>query len=417
MSLHEHTLDFLGRCLTEQDAWSTLRRLCEEVGTRLSGSDEERRATELVVSELARSGLETSVEEFRFTGWAAGSSQVRVLEGGRVLSLPSHPLGWSPPASVRAPVIDTGRGMKEDFRRLDVRGKIVLVCSENAPDQKDIHRSHKYSYAEEGGAAGFLFYDKRPGGLVAMGSARLEARPGTIPAAGICYEDAMALKAKADRATVEIACTGSIGDTVSRNGVGLRKGESTEEILVCGHVDSWFSQGAVDNGTGVAMVAELARLTARYPLRRSIRFASLGSEEVGLLGSRAYVAQHPDLSRVVLVLNVDCPALRDGRLTVFTNETPSLHSFVGEIVRSLHLDVDLTDAISRYSDHMSFRAKGVPGAQFLAHSPTSGFGHTDYDSLDKVRPEDFTVPLLVAGAVLIECAQREVRFTVADQPS
>ncbi len=410
MGIHDHTRDFISRCVTGQEAWSTLRKLCEEVGMRLSGSDEERRATDLVVSELARCGLETAVEEFRFTGWSPGESRVTIHEGGRETSIPSHPLGWSPGRRVQAQVVDVGRGMEDDFRRLDVRGKIVLVCSENPPERRDVHRSHKYSWAEEAGAAGFLFYDKRPGGLVAMGSARLEARAGTIPAAGICYEDAMSLSARAERAQVEIACTCTIGDAVSRNGIGLKRGESAEEVLVCGHVDSWFSQGAVDNGSGVASVVELARLLSRYRLRRSVRFVSLGSEEVGLLGSRAYVAQHPDLSSVVLVMNLDCPAMRDGALTVHTNETPALRTFMEEIVKGLHVGVDVSDSLSRFSDHMSFRPRGIAGVQLLSGSKTSGFGHTNYDSLDKIRPEDFTIPLLVAGAAILECSMRDVRF-------
>ena len=163
MHLTEHTRDFISRCVTEQDAWSTLRRLCEEVGARLSGSDEERRATNLVVSEFRRSGLETSVEEFRFTGWKAGESRVTLQDGGRTVTLPSHPLGWSPGRSVKAPVVDVGRGGEADFRRLDVRGRIVLVCSENPPEQKDIHRSHKYAYAEQGGAAGSSSTTSGPG--------------------------------------------------------------------------------------------------------------------------------------------------------------------------------------------------------------------------------------------------------------
>ena len=229
-----------------------------------------------------------------------------------------------------------------------------------------------------------------------MGSACLEARPGTIPAAGICYEDAMLVSAKAGHATVEIAGTSSIGDAVSSNGIGLLRGESDEEIVVCGHIDSWFSVGAVDNGSGVASVVELARLLCRYPLQRTVRFVSLGSEEVGLLGSQAFVAAHADISRVALVVNLDCPTLKDPRLTVFTNETPALHSFMEEIVKALHVDVELSTGMSRYSDHVS-SALGVAGVHLLAGSTTSGFGHTEYDSLDKIRPENFTIPLLVAG--------------------
>jgi Iap family predicted aminopeptidase len=369
MKLHDYTRDYVGACVTEQDAWSVLRRLCEEIGTRLSGSEEEVRAAEMVKGELARSGLETSIEEFSFTGWKPGTSTVRIREGRQAREIPSHPLGWSPGASVQAPLVDAGRGMREDFQRLRPGRKIVMVCSENSPDQKDIHRSHKYSWAEEAGASGFLFYDKRPGGLVAMGSARLDPRAGTIPAAGISFEDAMVLRRKGEGAVVEISCTSRHEPVVSRNTVGFRKGELEEEVLVCGHMDSWFSQGAVDNGSGISMLMELARLTGRYALKRSVRFVGFGSEELGLLGSRAYLRAHPDLSRVVCVLNLDCSALNDGVLTVTTNETPSLHAFMTELGRALHLDLEVPDGMSRYSDHFPFREQGVPGAAFLLMPP------------------------------------------------
>ena len=376
----------------------------------MSGSEEEKQAAEIVRGEFSRNGLETSIEEFSYTGWRPGRSSVRIQEGGQTRDIPSHPLGWSPAASVKAPVIDVGRGMKEDFQRLPVRGKIALVCSENSPEQKEVHRSHKYTWAEEAGASGFLFYDKRPGGLVAMGSARLEPRAGTIPAAGICFEDAMLLKRKGDGAVVEISCTSRHEGVVSRNVLGYRKGELSEEVLVCGHMDSWFSQGAVDNGSGISMVMELARLTERAALRRSVRFVGFGSEELGLLGSRAYLRAHQDLSHLVCVLNLDCSALKDGILTITTNETPTLYAFMTELAEALHLELETSDALGRYSDHFPFREKGVAGAAFLCRSATSGFGHTDFDSLDKVTPESFTVPLIVAGATLIECATRDIRF-------
>jgi len=83
-----------------------------------------------------------------------------------------------------------------------------------------------------------------------------------------------------------------------------------------------------------------------------------------------------------------------------------------DLAKALHLEVEVPEGMSRYSDHFPFREKGVPGAAFLGRSTTSGFGHTDYDSLDKVEPESFTIPLIVAGAALIECALGDVRFPV-----
>jgi Zn-dependent M28 family amino/carboxypeptidase len=60
-------------------------------------------------------------------------------------------------------------------------------------------------------------------------------------------------------------------------------------------MDSWHSgTGATDNGAGVAVAMEAVRILQTLGLkpRRTIRIALWTGEEQGLLGSRAYVAQH-----------------------------------------------------------------------------------------------------------------------------
>lgn len=68
-------------------------------------------------------------------------------------------------------------------------------------------------------------------------------------------------------------------------------------ILVAGHYDSRASKvldassdapGADDDGSGTAVVLELARVLASYPTDASIVFACFAGEEQGLLGSAAF---------------------------------------------------------------------------------------------------------------------------------
>src|SRR2546422_1215300 len=66
-------------------------------------------------------------------------------------------------------------------------------------------------------------------------------------------------------------------------------------VMLGGHMDSWHSgTGATDNGAGVAVAMEAVRIIQTLGLkpRRTIRIALWTGEEQGLLGSRAYVAQH-----------------------------------------------------------------------------------------------------------------------------
>ena len=68
-----------------------------------------------------------------------------------------------------------------------------------------------------------------------------------------------------------------------------------EIVMLGGHMDSWHSgTGATDNGAGVAVGMEAMRIIQTLGLkpRRTIRIALWSGEEQGLLGSRAYVAEH-----------------------------------------------------------------------------------------------------------------------------
>lgn len=66
-------------------------------------------------------------------------------------------------------------------------------------------------------------------------------------------------------------------------------------VMIGAHMDSWHSgTGATDNGAGTAAMMEAVRIlqAAKLKPRRTIRIGLWTGEEEGLLGSKAYVAQH-----------------------------------------------------------------------------------------------------------------------------
>lgn len=66
-------------------------------------------------------------------------------------------------------------------------------------------------------------------------------------------------------------------------------------ILIGAHYDTVpGSPGADDNATGVAVLLELARALTMQPARRPVRCIAFDLEELGLVGSRHYVMDHPD---------------------------------------------------------------------------------------------------------------------------
>jgi hypothetical protein len=63
-------------------------------------------------------------------------------------------------------------------------------------------------------------------------------------------------------------------------------------ILVAAHYDTVMrSPGADDNGSGVAVTLEIARILGSHPTPRTLQLAFFDKEETGLLGSRAFVAE------------------------------------------------------------------------------------------------------------------------------
>src|SRR4030095_12465777 len=69
-------------------------------------------------------------------------------------------------------------------------------------------------------------------------------------------------------------------------------GRKSGVVLLGGHLDSVANgPGINDNGSGLALVLELARQARRLGVRpaQGLRFAFWGAEELGLVGSSAYV--------------------------------------------------------------------------------------------------------------------------------
>jgi Zn-dependent M28 family amino/carboxypeptidase len=82
-----------------------------------------------------------------------------------------------------------------------------------------------------------------------------------------------------------------------------------EIVLLAAHLDSWdLGQGAIDDGAGVAIVTEAARLISKLdrPPTRTIRVVLFANEEFGTSGGREYARLAGDeISRHVLALEAD----------------------------------------------------------------------------------------------------------------
>ena len=87
-------------------------------------------------------------------------------------------------------------------------------------------------------------------------------------------------------------------------------GDGTPEVIVGAHIDSRrlpsgeLSDAMVDDGAGVVVLLHVADALRDVPLRRRVRIVFFDMEEIGLVGSRAFVASL-DPAEVAAMLNVD----------------------------------------------------------------------------------------------------------------
>jgi hypothetical protein len=182
--------------------------------------------------------------------------------------------------------------------------------------------------------------------------------------------------------------------------------------------------GADDNGSGTAGVLELARLLAplKSQMQRGVLFANFAGEELGLLGSAAWVKEPTKpLDKAVAMLNMDMIGrIKDGKVFIGGVGTGSTFKpMLEEIKARSNLSFEFSAGGYAASDHTSFVSKKVPVLFFF-----SGL-HSDYhkpsDTWEKINAPSAAQLLDVVGAIglqLADAPQRPAFVTVVeDKPS
>jgi Zn-dependent M28 family amino/carboxypeptidase len=149
--------------------------------------------------------------------------------------------------------------------------------------------------AKAAGASAVLIANEGVPGRTAPIAATL-VRPGIgIPVLMISSALGSELARSARAGTVRVRISLSVVSKPARaaNVIADLPGRNSGVVLLGGHLDSVANgPGINDNGSGSALVLELARQARRLGVRpaQGLRFAFWGAEELGLVGSSAYVA-------------------------------------------------------------------------------------------------------------------------------
>ena len=410
------------RELASTRAYDTLETLADDIGPRLSGSSGAAAAVKWTTAQFRAWGIPVTNETVMVPHWVRGEEHA-TLPSHRNQTIVLTALGGSvatPAQGITADIIEVGT--YDELKSKNVRGKIVFY---NNPMDMELVRSHRSfeayriavefrsngaSRAAESGAVGALIRSVGSASLRTphTGAMHYDAKVAKIPAAAMTAEDAMLvhrLLAKGERVRMHLVLTPrTLPDVASANVIAeVRGSEKPDEIVVLGaHLDSWdLATGAIDDGSGVAMVMETMRLLREMKLapKRTIRAVLFMNEENGLRGGRAYAEKHKREHHVA-ALETDAGAaaptgfsttLKGDALTALEQRTAPLAGLGAnrfETSEETGADIEpLTEA-------------GVPSFG-LVPEPLHYFDyhHSPADTLDKIDPKELAQDTAAVAAL------------------
>jgi Zn-dependent M28 family amino/carboxypeptidase len=360
-------------------AFEHVRKLAVDIGKRVAGTPGSVSAADYIEAEFEASGLTVTRQPFTFQGWEDNGTTVRLVSPVEA-ELDAQPIIYSPGGQVEADVVLVPNlGNRDDFSKVNVRGKIALVKRGTLPF------SVKASNAAEAGAAAILIYNDRPQSF--SGSLRDHV---SIPTLGMSGVEAEKILDQLKTGSVRIAIDSDAGlqERTGHNVIGILEGQTDETIVLGGHYDSVpAGPGAGDNASGTAVVIELARALASRsePPKQTLVFIAFDAEELGLFGSQAYVKalSDQDLSRIRAMLNFDMLGAGGGPLLLMGDGNVAL------LGRSSAQQLGITAHNGQLpanagSDHQSFAQRGVDTIFFMRDYDLL---HTPEDTIDEVQVE------------------------------
>jgi Zn-dependent M28 family amino/carboxypeptidase len=356
---------------------------------------------------------------------------------------------------VDAPIVFVGYGIEapeykwDDFRGVDVKGKVVLVIV-NEPPSKDPkffngealtyygRWTYKFEEAARKGAVGALIIHRTDlasygwevvrnswsAEQVALGNdqdpklkaaawIQLEVARKLMSAANLNLDDMIAaagtrqFQAKDLPVRFKAHIESKVRKFVSYNVLGLWPGKQGggQAVAYSAHYDHLgidptlsgdnIYNGAVDNGTGCGILLELAHAfttsAARPP--SPVLFAAVTAEEKGLLGSN-YLGKHLPIAaaKIALDLNYDAilPTGMPQSVNVTGAERTSFYATVEKTAAAFGFEIqaDAEPGAGHYyrSDHFSMARAGVPA--FSINTGVKFAGHTP--EWGKAQHEEYT---------------------------
>ncbi len=381
-------------------------RLLERLAfNRFGGSENELRAANIIMEEIESLGGHCLLESFKIDACEIQKAVFKVTEPYE-LEIEVNAVGRSgstPEGGIECGFIYGENCDEYDLR--DAKGKIVLVNNTGY---------EAYNRLLKSGAAGFVVFSGQFNDLPEMSDIDMRIlRPriienGRIP--GVCMSCADAIRlVQSGAAKVKMEVLQQDRENTSHNVVSTIKGSlyPDEEIVITAHYDSViYGKGAWDNSTGAVSAIVLYKYLMDNPPTRTVRFIWCGSEEQGVLGSKAYAAAHPDiLERLRLCINYDMTGTTLGYNQTVLTGSPALCNFAKQTAKKMGYTCGWHEGIHS-SDSVHFVLKGVPSIGIARSGQAKG--HTRWDTLEPLSEKAIIKSIDFGKALLDEIMSAEI---------
>lgn len=264
------------------------------------------------------------------------------------------------------------------------RGKIVMI---------DGYMGYwRYQDILAAGAVGFITYDGHVN-YADWDIDQRELRPhvaqgSKLPGVNINAKDAVKL-VENDTKLVKIVLQQDEWEGRSHNVVLDIPGEIGEWIVLTAHYDSTsLSTGAYDNMSGSIGILAMAEHFMTAPHKRGIRMLLCGSEERGLLGSKAWVRDYPELAqKCVLNVNLDMIGSIMGKFHACVTGEEKLCHYIEYFANELGFGIGVKQGVYS-SDSSPMADAGIPALSFARMAPNqTATIHNSYDTLKLMKAE------------------------------
>ena len=377
------------------------------IGYRFVGTPGDRESIAYMKGQFEAYGLDVRETPIRALSFEDEEPILRILPSGEELDgvVPIFSPS-TPEQGIEAEVVFVGDGSKgEDYEKVDVRGKIVILTEETLGYSK-FWLGTFADRAARFGALGIIFIHPMPWPYrmtMEAGNSNLSRRFCEKRLPAICISAVGGLKLMRalgqGGSRVFLKTENRIEERESVIVSAFLKGTEfpEERVGILAHRDNAIAPGANHNGSGSGTLLEVARVLSQKKPQRSLEFISTTAEEDATPGAWAYCQTHKaDLVKnMKALLDMDMISVGGIVKQVKKGQWPDcepidhpdwLIQMVNEVAADLGYGFGSMIAEWGVPEEGRFNEAGVPATVLWAADDP--YYHSIHDTVDKVNPNN-----------------------------